>query len=223
VYVGHPLFDELSRHTLDAQAAAPSSGARQVGILPGSRAHEIEHLLPIFIAASRGIEAEARPVEFRIAVSGYEHVAMVQRIMAAAGVEWPYEVGKASEVIAGSDLCLVSSGTATLQTAYFAKPMVIVYRVSPLFYFFAKPFVATPFIGLANVLAGRQIVPEFVLTNNRCGPVASAAIEFLTDQARYDRCVRDLTELRDRVAQPGASERAAKAVLDFLAGRATTA
>ena len=222
VYVGHPLFDELGRQPLDSEVVARTAlppGKRQVGILPGSRRQEIENLLPILIAASRRIKAEAGQVQFRIALSGHEHMDMVERTMAAAGVEWPYEVGKASEVIAGSDLCLVSSGTATLQTAYFAKPMVIVYRVSPLFYFFAKPFVATPFIGLTNVLAGRQIVPELVLTNDRCDAVAAAAIELLTDHERYDRCVRDLTELREEVAQVGASERAAAAVLDFLAGR----
>jgi len=217
-YVGHPLFDQLSAGSLDEEALArlrPAEGRRNVALLPGSRRQEVANLLPILLDAAQRIAGKVEDVDFHIACSGADRVEQIKQICERHGANLRTEVGKASEVIASSYLCLTSSGTATLQVAYHTKPMVIVYQVSALFYFFAKPFVTTPFIGLANVLAGRQIVPEFVLIRPRADLVADAAIEFLTDAARYDTCVRDLTELRDRVAQPGASHNAAQEILGF--------
>lgn len=218
-YVGHPLFDQLGNESLDEDVLArlrPGEGRRNIAILPGSRRQEIANLLPILLDAARRIRAKVDDVDFHIACSGSERTEQVRRICGQHGADLPIEVGKASEVISTSSLCLTSSGTATLQVAYYLKPMVIVYQVSALFYFFAKPFVTTPFIGLANVLAGKQIVPEFVLIRPRVDLIADAAIEFLTDAERYGACVRDLTDLRDRVALPGASQNAAREILEFV-------
>ena len=220
-YVGHPLFDELTHTSLDAEVVGrlqPPEGKRCVAILPGSRRQEIENLLPILIRAAKGLQTRLGDLEFCIACSGPEHVERIRHIMGQHDVAFPIEVGKASEVISASDLCLTSSGTATLQVAYFAKPMVIVYRVSALFYFFARPFVTTPFIGLANVLAGKEIVPEFVLIRPRFDLITDAAAELLTNPERCEECVRNLADLRDRVAQPGASQNAAREILQFLGG-----
>ncbi len=221
-YVGHPLFDELVHKPLDEAAVArckPAEGKRMVSILPGSRKQEIEHLLPILIGAARAIESEVGDVQFCIACAGPEHEERIRRIMAREGVEYHYEIGLASEVIAASDLSLCTSGTATLQVAYFAKPMVIIYYVNPLFYFFARPFVRTPWIGLANVLAGKEVAPEHILTQPRSDGIAASAIQFLQDPALYAQAVADLEALRGRVAQPGASANAAREIVEFVASR----
>jgi lipid-A-disaccharide synthase len=127
-------------------------------------------------------------------------------------------VGKTFEVMQASDLCLAVSGTVTLELACFRTPMVIVYR-SNFWGRLLRPLVLkTKYIGLPNIIAGREVVPEFFLFSTNPAPITSAALSLLEDAGRRERCRADLDAVMRQLGEPGASARAATEVLR-LAGR----
>ena len=115
-----------------------------------------------------------------------------------------------------SKLCLAVSGTATLETAYFRTPMVVVYRTNKWARHIAPRLLKVPHICLVNILAAHEAVPEFLKFDNDPRPVADAAINLLSDPAAWDRCRNDLDEVIRSLGPAGTSERAARAVLDCL-------
>ena len=121
--------------------------------------------------------------------------------------------GRTDDVLHASDVVLTASGTATVQTALHERPMVILYKLSPLTYRLGRPFVKVDTFGMANLIAGRRVVPELI--QDDCTPerVAGEALALLTDRARADTMRGDLRDVRQKLGEPGASRRAAAAVL----------
>jgi lipid-A-disaccharide synthase len=119
----------------------------------------------------------------------------------------------ADDVLAASDVVITASGTATVQTALHQRPMVIVYRVSPMTYRMLKPFMQVSTYGMVNLVAGRPVVTELI--QDGCTPEAIAveARSLLLDRARAAQMQRDLAEVVVKLGGPGASDRAAAAVL----------
>jgi lipid-A-disaccharide synthase len=125
--------------------------------------------------------------------------------------------GHSHEALAAADLALVASGTATLETACFATPMAVVYRVSRLSYLIGKQLVKVPNIGLVNIVAGKQIVPEFVQNEFKPEKVAAAIAPLIEDTEQRRRMQSALQVVREKLGMPGASERTAQLAL-VLAG-----
>ena len=115
-----------------------------------------------------------------------------------------------------ADLALVASGTATLEAALLERPMVIVYRLAPLTYALARLFVRVPFIGMPNLIAGRQVVPELVQGGVTPARIAAEARQLLTDARAYSVARHGLREVRGKLGAPGAAARAARMILDLL-------
>jgi lipid-A-disaccharide synthase len=115
-----------------------------------------------------------------------------------------------------ADALIVASGTATLEAAIAGTPMVIVYRISPLSYRIAKALVKLPYVGLVNIVAGRRIVPEFLQSECRPGPVADGVSELIKDNGARQTMVEALREVSGRMGEPGAADRAASAVLEII-------
>ena len=116
-------------------------------------------------------------------------------------------------MIAASDMVLTASGTATVQTALHDKPMVVVYRVSPLEYRIGRPFVRLDTFAMVNLIAEERIVPELIQDAFTPEAVAREAISLLTDPQRVDRIRQGLAGVRRKLGGPGASRRAAEAIL----------
>jgi lipid-A-disaccharide synthase len=121
--------------------------------------------------------------------------------------------GGADGVLASADVALVASGTITVQAALHECPMVVVYRLSPLTYRLGKPFVHVHTYAMANLVAGRTVVPELIQDGFTARAVAEEALKILTDPARAKYVRAELREVRGKLGHPGASRRAAKAVL----------
>jgi lipid-A-disaccharide synthase len=120
-------------------------------------------------------------------------------------------------------VALVASGTATVQAALHECPMVVVYRLSPLTYRLGRPFVRVKTFAMANLVAGRQVVPELIQDDFIPARVADEALKVLTDPAVAARVRNDLADVRSRLGQPGASRRAASAVLEVARNKRATA
>jgi lipid-A-disaccharide synthase len=121
--------------------------------------------------------------------------------------------GQTDNILAASDIAITASGTATVQCALHECPMVVVYRLSSLTYTLGKPFVKVDTYAMANLVAGARVVPELIQDDFTPERVANEAIALLTDRDRHAATRRALGTVRHRLGEPGASGRAADAVL----------
>ena len=132
-------------------------------LLPGSRAKEIDYILPHLLDAVRRLDADAATASSRSRSRTRWTAPTSRRASRAAGVPVPVIAGDTYNLIAASDVALVTSGTATLECALLECPMVIVYRLSPLTFALGRLLVrGVPHVGMPNIVAGREVVPELL-------------------------------------------------------------
>jgi lipid-A-disaccharide synthase len=213
-FVGHPLFDvapapEPREQFLRRSGLDP--GRPVVALLPGSRTNEVKAILPGLLEAARLIRARVPTVQFVLARA--PHVA--DELLAGArepGAGIVVIDGRADEVLSSADVALLASGTVTVQAAIHECPMVVVYRLSPLTYTLGRPFVHVDTFAMANLVAGRPIVPELIQDDFTPDAVASRAVTLLTDRDAAERMRADLRGVKARLGSTGASRRAAAAV-----------
>jgi lipid-A-disaccharide synthase len=124
--------------------------------------------------------------------------------------------GKTYEAIMAADVVIVASGTATLETAILGKPMAIVYRVSPLSYWVGKALLKVDWVGLVNIVAGKNVAPELLQGDFKGETIAAAALKILDDQAYRQEMVEGLVEVRKKLGTPGAAERVARMALQMI-------
>ena len=124
--------------------------------------------------------------------------------------------GKTYECIAAADFCLVCSGTATLETAIMQKPFLLIYKMNLLNYLLYRPQVKLPYIGLANIVVGRKIIPELIQFQASPDKIAKETLSILNDPARLEKMHKDLAEVKTCLGEPGAAIRASHIIIDFL-------
>jgi len=216
-FVGHPLMDGLEPEVEEAVfraelGAAP--GQRILGLLPGSRSQELERHLKPMLAAARAL-ARTRPDLLAVLplAPGLE-----PRRRAAADLGGVRLVrGRVHATQAFATACAVASGTATLETALFGTPLVIVYRTGWLNYAVARRMVRLQRIGLPNIVTGAEVAPELIqdaLTTER---LAATLAPWLDDAAVHASCRRNLAAVRERLGGPGASQRTAELLWSLAA------
>jgi lipid-A-disaccharide synthase len=214
-WVGHPLLD-VTRPTESRTTFLSGLGldpARPVvALLPGSRHNEVEAILPDLARSGALIRNQLPGAQFIVPRAPHLDDASFAPLNALSSVV--VTEGRADDVLAVADVALVASGTVTVQAALHECPMVVVYRLSPLTYRLGKPFVHVDTYAMANLVAGRRVVPELIQDDFTPERVATEALRVLTDPAHAASVRRDLHEVRGRLGTPGASRRAAEAVLE---------
>ncbi len=218
-WVGHPLLDLtpapeprgafLRKHGLDPDSPV-------VALLPGSRRNEVSRILPGLVAAAALIRYRLPRAQFLLARAPHvprEMLAALERLQNGAAPCLVVD-GNADGVLAAADVALVASGTITVQAALHECPMVVVYRLSPVTYRLGKPFVHVRTYAMANLVAGRTVVPELIQDAFTPRAVAEEALKILLDPARATFVRAELREVRAQLGPPGASARAARAVRD---------
>lgn len=221
-YVGHPLLDSVrvtanreefcSQHNLDP--AKPI-----VAFLPGSRHSELKYILP--------------PLLETAAQLGQSHPHF-QLILPLARTFHREEIGAETlplsnltliehdtyNAVASADLAVVASGTATLETAIIGTPLIVVYRASALNWRIFWPLINTEFVGMPNLIAGKEIAPELLQDDLNAERLSNEIVAYLGDPVRLAKARNDLAEVRDKLGEANASERAAKQILSLLEKRA---
>ena len=223
-FVGHPLVDLIDVRSpreefLRAHGLNPA--APTVALLPGSRPNELRATVPVLAAAIPLIAGRVPDVQFLVARAPHLadallvplHTPFTRMRTRVAIVE-----GRTDDVLHASDTVITASGTATVQTALHEKPMVIVYRLSPLTYRVGRPFVRVSTFGMANLIAGRTVVPELIQEAFTPARVAEETLRFLTDPAAAAETRHALAAVRAKLGAPGASGRAADAILRIARG-----
>lgn len=215
-FVGHPLIDLAKPSAPRAEFLAGlglSPSAPTIAVLPGSRASEVTRILPTFVEAAARIRAAVPGAQFVIARAPRLADALFDSVRVAGADRVAVVDGNTDTVLASADVALTASGTATVQTALHDTPMVIVYRVSPLSYRLLRRLVSVDAIGMVNLIAGDRIVPELVQDEFTAEAVAREGVSMLTDRERVARVREGLACVRARLGGPGASRRAAEAIL----------
>lgn len=217
-YVGHPMLDYLSEAPLDERKLQDlASGEGQlVGLLPGSREQEVSRVFPLIARAAAQVARNVPGVRLAVACASQSHVESAKASMAQAAITGGVYHDRTFEIMRSSRICIAVSGTATLELCYFGTPTVIVYR-APAYARPFRPMIKTKYIGLPNIIAGTEIMPEFLLFRPAHVPIARAAAELLTNPQRWQECRRGLQDVMAKLGPPGASERAAKAILGLIA------
>jgi lipid-A-disaccharide synthase len=223
-FVGHPLVD-LSAPTATREQFLMhhrlAADRPTIAVLPGSRRNEVARILPDLVASAERISASVPGVQFLIARAPHLDDRLFTSAIAGSG-RFVVVEGDTNTVLASSDVVLTASGTATVQTALHGKPMVIVYRLSPMTYCLGRRLVTVDTIGMVNLIAGEKIVPELVQDAFTPEAVAHEAISMLTDTRRAARIRDGLARVRARLGGPGASRRAAEAIIRIVRERANT-
>ena len=216
-FIGHPLVGAVGATQSRAQfcAAQDLDPAREiVAVLPGSRAGELAHHLPVLQEACAIIHGKV-PTQFVVAAA---HPQNVERLKAG----WPAALsvrvveGETYNALACADAAIVSSGTATVEAALLDAPMVVIYRVSALTAGLAGPLVRTPFFAMVNLIAERQVVPELVQDRFTPERVAAETLLLLEDPKAREELRSGLAEVRRKLGPPGAIERAAAHIAALL-------
>jgi lipid-A-disaccharide synthase len=217
-FVGHPLLelggppiargDFLRAHSLDP--ARPV-----VAMLPGSRRNELRTILPDLVLAAGEIARTVPTAQFIVARAPHLDDQLLSPL-----ARWPAHAsrpvvleGTTDAVLASADVAVLASGTVTVQAALHGCPMVVVYRVAPLTYRLGKPLLHVDTYAMANLVAGRRVVPELIQDAFTPQAAAAEALRVLTDPVYAARVKVELGDVRARLGTPGASRRAAEAVL----------
>jgi lipid-A-disaccharide synthase len=221
-FVGHPLVD-LAKSGQPREAFLTERGlvptAPTVALLPGSRKNELDRTVPVMAEAIPLIRAQVPDAQFVVACAPAMADALFAPLVADdldAGVVLVRD--RTDDVLAASDVVITASGTATIQCTLHEKPMVVVYRLSPLTYRLVKPFGHVDMYAMPNLVAGKRIVPELIQSDFTAERTAAEALKFLTDRDLYERTRQELVNVRRQLGPPGASARAAQAVLEVAHG-----
>ena len=215
-FVGHPLLDAVAvsydRVGLRKQFGLDSS-APVIGLLPGSRVSEVQLLLPVLVQTVARLAGLYSELQVVMAQAGTIQDSLVDRLLADSPVKIRVIKHQPNEVMAAADVLLIASGTATLQAALVGTPMIIVYRAPRLTFWLARQLVRVKWIGLANLIAGRSIVPEVLQDEVTPERLTEEVLHLLRDRPAYREMQQALEQVRASLGEPGASERAAAVVL----------
>ena len=210
-FVGHPLVDRMSS-TRDEEIRWP--GHPGIALLPGSRRQEVIRNLPIMLEALELVRERIPGTGFVAAVPDHSIGRLVEEICEAHSSPPAIRIieGRTGAVLRSADAAMVASGTATVEAALARCPMVIVYRSAWFTYWLGRMVISVPHLGMVNLIAGKEVCPEFVQAQAQARKVGGAVVRILTDTAYREEMLRGLQEVARRLGAPGAAGRAAEII-----------
>jgi len=217
-FVGHPLIDLAKPlRSRDAFLASLRLDASKpvVALLPGSRRNELARLVPVIADAVPRIAAQVPGVQFVVARAPHLADSLLEGF-GLSGVPLRIVEAQTDDVLAASDAVVTASGTATVQTALHGKPMVVLYKLSPMTYRIGRRMAHVDMYAMANLIAGERIVVELIQDACTGDAVAAETVRLLTDVEYRARMTSRLADVRALLGPPGASGRAADAILDVV-------
>jgi lipid-A-disaccharide synthase len=218
-FVGHPLLDEVRGKYARPEALKRFSlkdEAITVGILPGSRPSEVARLLPEMLKACRILADKLSPLQFVLPLAGTLNPDFVRDILRQFPVKVNVIPDEIYDVIGVADVAIVASGTATLETALMETPMVVIYKVSASSYAIGRRFIRVEHIALANIIAGRTIVPELIQDEANPERIAAEVRDLIVQKGKAKEMKASLAQIRGKLGTPGASDRTARIACDML-------
>lgn len=213
-FVGHPIVDRY-REGRGVRSKGPGTPAVQtLLLLPGSRASELTRHLPVMVAALELIRAKVPDLRARMVLPNER---LVQQARSLGFPAWlRAQVGGLPEALSEADAAIASTGTVTMECAYFGVPTVALYKTSWITYQIARRIVKVKYLAMPNLLANEQVFPEFIQGAATTDNITRATVELLRDAPRRAKVKARLAEIVASLGPPGAAHRAAKAIVSSL-------
>ncbi len=218
-FIGNPLLDTVKRKYTRGEALKKfglKENLTTIALLPGSRKSEVIRLLPEMLGMAKILKDRIPAIQFVLPLADTISPDFVHGLTDRAGVDIRIIEGNVYDVVGLSDIAVVASGTATLETAILGVPMIIVYRVSPLTYLIGRAVVNVDNIGLVNIIAEKKVVPELIQRDANPEKMADEVYDILTGGSRMDEMKRDLLDVSKKLGDPGASKRAARLAYEMI-------
>lgn len=217
-FVGHPMVDELREFREKPPEPLPWMGAQKVALLPGSRKQEVIYILPALIETARQLEALFPDISFLIPVPE-RRMALVESVLNKAG-RVPRNIvvvqGRAREVLKQADAAFVASGTATLEAALLHCPTILVYRGSFVNYLFARALIRIPWLGIANIVCDKEIMPERLQQQMRPKILVDAILPLMSNTPDRKLMIEQFRTLEKMLGAGSPAERVAAIIAEEL-------
>ena len=215
VFVGHPMIERLETQKIDNRR-----DSNLIGLFPGSRSREVRKIFPVMIETARRLLQFNPTLHFQVAAASEELAREMSEMLRAKqladGQTVEIAVGQTAAIMQRAFLGIVASGSATLEAAYFRMPFVLIYKVAWPTYVAARLVVNVDFLGMPNLLAGKEVVPEFIQHEAKPDAIVKAVRLLMEDSPARDRMISDFDATTSKLGGTGASERAAQAILEEL-------
>lgn len=217
--VGHPLIDTVKPKYDRAwvfKRYGLSDGKTTIALLPGSRKSEISRLLPTMIETCKLINKKLGDAQYLLSKHPSLPISLYEKAVIGSGLKIAIAENNTHDIVAASDFAIVASGTATLETTILETPYALIYKSDPVTYIAYKVVADIKHIGIANIIAQKTIIPEFL--QYACTPenVSAAVVDIITHDEKKAKMIADLKDVRLSLGSPGASSRAAQAILPYL-------
>ncbi len=210
VFVGHPMIERLEMQKIDTHR-----DQNLIGLFPGSRLREVRKIFPVMIDAACRLLQLNPALRFQVAAVSEELAReMSEQLADRQAIE--ITVGQTATIMQRAFVGMVASGSATLEAAYYGMPFVLIYKVAWPTYVAARLVVNVDFLGMPNLLAGREVVPEFIQHEAKPEAIVKAVRLLMEDSPARDRMTSDFDATTSKLGGVGASERAAQAILEEL-------
>ena len=223
IFVGHPMIERL-RESKSRLRGTDYGGqvdiqrdSNLVGLFPGSRGREVRKIFPILIQTSRELRQSKAKLRFEVAAASDELATEMEEMLAPRDRHlFGIKVGQTAEIMQHAFVGIVASGSATLEAAYFRMPFALIYKVAWPTYLAGRLLVKVKYLGMPNVLADKQVVPEFIQHRAKPRDLAKAILQLLDDPMKRQEMISNFDKIAAQLGESGASARAAKAILSEI-------
>ena len=213
-FVGHPMVERLRARKIDIER-----DPNLIGLFPGSRCREVRKIFPILIETVGELRNQRVNLHFEVAASSEALATEISAALTAAHVKdglFHVVTDETAAAMQRASVGIIASGSATLEAAYFRLPYVLIYKVAWPTYLAARLVVNVKYLGMPNLLANKEIVPEFIQHRARPNTIAKAALQLINDPAARDEMISEFDRIVAKLGEGGASERAARAIVEEL-------
>jgi lipid-A-disaccharide synthase len=220
LFVGHPMIERLRARKIDAQR-----DQNLIGLFPGSRSREVRKIFPVMLETARELQKHNSNLRFEVAAAS-EQLAREMKL-SVAGLDRSQDrdaiqikVGETALIMQRAWAGIVASGSATLEAAYFRLPFVLIYKVAWPTYLAARLVVNVEYLGMPNLLADKEVVPEFIQHRAKPSAIVNAVQPLIENANARERMISEFDAIVPKLGDIGASESAARAIIEEI-GSAT--
>src|SRR5712692_4933660 len=214
VFVGHPMVDRLRTRKIDSKR-----DPNLIGLFPGSRPPEVARNFPVLLDAARELFRAKQVLRFEIAAASESLAAEISDALTAARMReglFRIVTGETAATMQRAFAGIVASGSATLEAAYFRLPFVLIYKVAWPTYLAARLVVSVKYLGMPNVLADKEVVPEFIQHRAKGRAIANAVLRLIDEPSTREQMISEFDAIIAKLGEGGASDRAANAIINEL-------
>jgi lipid-A-disaccharide synthase len=217
VFVGHPMIERLRARKIDTER-----DRNLIGLFPGSRMREVRKIFPVMLESVPELQKQNRNMRFEVAAASEELAREIREMLDQRGQDQQgiqIEVGETAALMQRAFAGIVASGSATLEAAYFRLPFALIYKVAWPTYLAARLVVSVKYLGMPNVLADREVVPEFIQHRARPDAIVKAVRQLIEEANARDRMISEFDTIVGKLGEGGASDQAARAIIEEIGAK----